>query len=119
MAEGFLVPLSVRTSWSILGPFLDVMFRLEGDERRFRLRTRRDAPFRTLSGPAETVPVVCGYWPRPLGRNQPFYEVSEVVERDTDRRYATSAAAQFGPVVLIAVIAVTAVVLGLLKKAMG
>jgi hypothetical protein len=117
LAEGILMPQSARTRWSILGPFLEVMFRL-GDDRTFRLRTRRDASLRPGSV-AEAVSVICGYWPRPLGDKRPFYEVSEVVERDTDRRYSTSAAAQFGPVVLIGVILLAAVLLGLVKQATG
>jgi hypothetical protein len=115
LAEGKLVPLSARTRWSLLGPFLEVEFRLEGDDRRFRLRTRKDAPFRPGSVAGDGVAVVLGFWPRLLGR-RPFYEVSEVVELDTDRRHITAAAAQFGPVVLIAAIIVAALVLGLLKR---
>ncbi len=115
LAEGELVPLSARTRWSILGRFLEVEFSFRGDERRFRFRTRSDAPFR----PGSSIEAVCGYWPRPLGRNRPFYEVSEVVERDSDRRHTVSVAAQFGPVVLIAAVVIAAVVVGLVKRAAG
>lgn len=114
LAEGLLMPQSAKIRWSLLGPFLEVMFRLQGDDRKFRLRTRLDAPFR-LGSDTETVSVICGYWPHPLGRKRPFYEVSEVVERDTDRRYAVSAVAQFGPVVLIAALLVASVAWGFAK----